>query len=115
MIELETIEKTYGSGDTATPVLKGVSFRIQAGEYVALMGASGTGKSTLMNILGCLDKPTGGQYQLDGTRRGEPGRQCPVAFAKPEDRVCLPAVSSARTDDGTEERDAAADLLGAVP
>jgi len=66
MIELETIEKTYGSGDTATPVLKGVSFRIQAGEYVALMGASGTGKSTLMNIVGCLDKPTGGQYQLDG-------------------------------------------------
>jgi putative ABC transport system ATP-binding protein len=66
MIELETIEKTYGSGETATPVLKGVSFRIQAGEYVALMGASGTGKSTLMNIVGCLDKPTGGQYQLDG-------------------------------------------------
>jgi len=66
MIELETIEKTYGSGLAATPVLKGVSFRIQAGEYVALMGASGTGKSTLMNVLGCLDKPTGGQYQLDG-------------------------------------------------
>lgn len=67
MIELETIEKTYGSGNTATPVLQGISFRVQAGEYVALMGASGTGKSTLMNIVGCLDKPTGGQYQLDGT------------------------------------------------
>ena len=67
MIELETIEKTYGSGNTATPVLQGISLRIQAGEYVALMGASGTGKSTLMNIVGCLDKPTGGQYQLDGT------------------------------------------------
>jgi len=67
MIELEAIDKTYGGGDTATPVLKGVSFRIQAGEYVALMGASGTGKSTLMNIVGCLDKPTGGQFQLDGT------------------------------------------------
>ena len=67
MIELEAIEKTYGTGNTATPVLKGISFRIQAGEYLALMGASGTGKSTLMNVLGCLDKPTGGQYQLDGT------------------------------------------------
>ncbi len=67
MIELEMIEKTYGSGNTATPVLKDITFRIEAGEYVALMGASGTGKSTLMNILGCLDKPTSGQYKLDGT------------------------------------------------
>ena len=67
MIALAMIEKTYGSGNTATPVLKDISFRIEAGEYVALMGASGTGKSTLMNILGCLDKPTSGQYQLDGS------------------------------------------------
>jgi len=67
MIELDAIEKTYGNGNLATPVLKGVSFRIEAGEYVAIMGASGTGKSTLMNVLGCLDKPTGGHYRLDGT------------------------------------------------
>ena len=67
MIELEGIEKTYVAGSVETRVLKGVSFNIQAGEYVALMGASGTGKSTLMNILGCLDKPTAGHYRLDGT------------------------------------------------
>ena len=67
MIELEGIEKTYVAGSVETRVLKGVSFRVQAGEYVALMGASGTGKSTLMNILGCLDKPTAGHYRLDGT------------------------------------------------
>ena len=67
MIELESIEKTYGAGSMETCVLKDISFRIQAGEYVAIMGASGTGKSTLMNILGCLDKPTGGHYRLDGT------------------------------------------------
>lgn len=66
MIELEGIEKTYASGDVITPVLKGVSFNIEPGEYVAIMGASGTGKSTLMNILGCLDKPTAGHYRLDG-------------------------------------------------
>ncbi|MFZ5831783.1 MAG: ABC transporter ATP-binding protein [Planctomycetota bacterium] len=66
MIELEGIEKTYMSGDVSTPVLKGVSFAISPGEYVAIMGASGTGKSTLMNILGCLDKPTAGHYRLDG-------------------------------------------------
>jgi putative ABC transport system ATP-binding protein len=66
MIELESIEKTYTSGDVVTPVLKDVSFRIEPGQYVAIMGASGTGKSTLMNILGCLDKPTAGHYRLDG-------------------------------------------------
>ena len=66
MIELERIEKTYGVGATATPVLKGVSFRIEAGEYVAIMGASGTGKSTLLYVLGCLDKPTAGDYRLGG-------------------------------------------------
>jgi putative ABC transport system ATP-binding protein len=66
MIELEGIEKTYGNGSVSTPVLKGVSFRIEAGQYVAIMGASGTGKSTLMNVLGCLDKPTAGHYRLDG-------------------------------------------------
>jgi putative ABC transport system ATP-binding protein len=66
MIELEEIEKTYGNGSVTTPVLREISFRVEPGEYVAVMGASGTGKSTLMNILGCLDKPTSGQYRLDG-------------------------------------------------
>jgi len=67
MIELAQIDKTYTAGTVQTPVLKGISFKIEAGEYVAIMGASGTGKSTLMNILGCLDKPTGGHYRLDDT------------------------------------------------
>jgi putative ABC transport system ATP-binding protein len=67
MIELEGIEKTYVAGSVATHVLKDVSFRVQEGEFVALMGASGTGKSTLMNILGCLDTPTAGHYRLEGT------------------------------------------------
>ena len=66
MIELNNIEKIYGNGSVTTPVLQGISFRIEPGEYVAIMGASGTGKSTLMNILGCLDLPTGGEYRLDG-------------------------------------------------
>jgi len=66
MIELQNVEKTYGNGDAATPVLKGITFRVEPGEYLAIMGSSGTGKSTLMNVLGCLDKPTAGQYLLDG-------------------------------------------------
>jgi len=66
MIDVQGLEKTYSTGKIVTPVLKGMSFRIERGEYVAIMGTSGTGKSTLMNILGCLDKPTAGHYRLDG-------------------------------------------------
>jgi len=67
MIELHDITKTYGNGAATTGVLKGVSFTIDASEYVAIMGTSGTGKSTLMNILGLLDRASGGRYLLDGT------------------------------------------------
>ena len=67
MIELQGIEKTYTSGEVVTRVLKDITFQVQPGQYLAIMGASGTGKSTLMNILGCLDKPTAGHYRLDGT------------------------------------------------
>ena len=67
MIELNDITKTYGSGEVTTRVLTGVSFTIERGEYVALMGTSGTGKSTLMNIIGLLDHATDGRYLLDGT------------------------------------------------
>jgi len=66
MIEIESIEKVYTVGAVTTRVLKGISFQVKEGEYIAIMGASGTGKSTLMNILGCLDKPTAGHYRLDG-------------------------------------------------
>jgi putative ABC transport system ATP-binding protein len=66
MIQLENLTKNYTKGPVTTEVIKGVSFRIAKGEFVAIMGSSGTGKSTLMNILGGLDQPTGGTYRLDG-------------------------------------------------
>ncbi len=66
VIHLEGIEKSYFMGSQAIPVLKGISLDIFRNEYVALMGPSGSGKSTLMNILGCLDSPTGGKYILNG-------------------------------------------------
>src|SRR5450631_2109253 len=66
IIHLDRIVKSYFMGKQAVPVLKGVSLNIFKNEYVALMGPSGSGKSTLMNILGCLDSPTGGSYILNG-------------------------------------------------
>jgi putative ABC transport system ATP-binding protein len=65
IIRLEDIQKSYFMGNQAIPVLKGITLDIFKNEYVALMGPSGSGKSTLMNILGCLDSPTGGKYILN--------------------------------------------------
>ena len=68
MIRLEAIQKTYPGKGSEGPlnILDGVTLHISPGEYAALLGASGSGKSTLMNIIGCLDIPTGGSYHLDG-------------------------------------------------
>lgn len=66
LIEIKNIIKTYETGDTSFNALDDVSLSIKSGEFVAIMGASGSGKSTFMNMLGCLDKPTSGSYFLDG-------------------------------------------------
>ncbi|GAB2892420.1 ABC transporter ATP-binding protein [Uliginosibacterium flavum] len=66
LIRLNQVTKTYGSGQAAFQALKGISFEIAAGEFVAVMGPSGSGKSTVMNILGCLDVPSGGEYIFMG-------------------------------------------------
>ena len=62
IIEFKNIVKTYGVGDAKTYALNGVNLSIKEGEFVAIMGASGSGKSTAMNMIGCLDKPSSGEY-----------------------------------------------------
>ncbi len=64
---LEHVRKTYGSGDTEVVALDNLCLSVRRGEYLAVMGTSGSGKSTAMNILGCLDRPSSGHYRLNGT------------------------------------------------
>ena len=67
LVSVREVRKTYALGETEVHALRGISVSIHAGDFVAIMGASGSGKSTFMNILGCLDRPTSGEYWLEGT------------------------------------------------
>ena len=66
IVRLEEVSKIYGSGNTTVHALDKVNLVVNQGEYCSIMGASGSGKSTAMNIIGCLDRPTAGNYYLDG-------------------------------------------------
>lgn len=66
MIELKNVTKVYGKGDTAVKALRGVSLTVEDGKFIAIVGKSGSGKSTMMNVIGALDKPTDGEIIADG-------------------------------------------------
>lgn len=74
LIQIDHLTKVYQLGEVEVHALRGVSIRVSKGEFVAIMGASGSGKSTFMNILGCLDKPTKGSYILEGIDVGKLSR-----------------------------------------
>ncbi len=70
LLALQGVTKTYGTGDAQMHALAGINLSINPGEFVAVMGPSGSGKSTCMNILGCLDTPSGGEYRFQGVNVG---------------------------------------------
>ena len=74
VVKVTNVTKVYTMGDQRVEALKGISFSVSPGEFVAIMGASGSGKSTCMNMLGCLDVPSGGEYLLDGVNVGDLSR-----------------------------------------
>src|SRR5262247_4058317 len=74
VVKLENFAKTYHTGEIDVHAVKGVSLEVHPGEFVAIMGASGSGKSTMMNSIGCLDRPTTGHYFLDGVNVGRLSR-----------------------------------------
>ena len=74
LIEFRAVTKIYGSGPAAVHALDGVDLAIDEGAFVAIMGPSGSGKSTAMNIIGCLDTPTGGDYLFQGVEVGRLAR-----------------------------------------
>ncbi len=71
IIDLDRVSRTYQMGHMEVPALAEVSLQVHPGEFLAIVGPSGSGKTTIMNILGCLDRPTAGQYTLDGTPVGD--------------------------------------------
>lgn len=71
VVRLDNVTKVYTMGDQRVEALRGISFSVEQGEFIAIMGSSGSGKSTCMNMLGCLDVPTAGTYLLEGVNVGE--------------------------------------------
>ncbi|NRD20118.1 ABC transporter ATP-binding protein [Winogradskyella eckloniae] len=68
IIKIENLKREFTMGNETVHALKGISYSIKEGEFVTIMGSSGSGKSTMLNILGCLDQPTSGTYEIDGVR-----------------------------------------------
>ncbi len=80
LIEIVQLKKDYYVGEVTVHALRGINMEVTEGEFVAIMGASGSGKSTMLNIIGCLDKPTEGEYILDGTNISDLSKNQLAAF-----------------------------------
>ena len=110
LIRLRGITKVYGEGSTALQALKGVNLDIERGDFVAIMGASGSGKSTAMNTLGCLDTPSGGSYEFQGVRVDSLSRDQRARLRRRYLGFRIPGFQPAGAHLGPGERGVAADL-----
>ena len=108
LISVRDLKKTYDLGETQVHALQGVTLDVMPGEFVALTGPSGSGKSTFMHLLGCLDRPTDGEYLFDGRDVAEPANASWRGFEMRRDRLRLPGIQPAVADDRAGERGAAA-------
>ena len=99
-------------GDVNVHALRGVSLTIREGEFVAIMGASGSGKSTTMNIIGCLDRPTRGTYILDGQDVSEMSKDRAGRYSLSENRLCVSGLQSAFANFSSGKRRVADALRG---
>ena len=110
VIAVKNLTKVYKMGEHEVRALRGVSLDIEHGEFVAVTGPSGSGKSTFMHIAGCLDRPTSGEYILDGKDVSKTSEGRAGARAQPEDRVRVPGLQPADAHDRARQRRAAAAL-----
>ena len=110
VISVRDLTKTYQVGDIEVRALRGASLDVNRGEFVCVTGPSGSGKSTFMHIVGCLDRPTGGQYFLDGKDVSRMSKDELAIIRNTEDRLRLPGLQPAVADDGARQRRAAAAL-----
>ncbi len=99
-IELRDIVKVYGEGATAFRALRGIDLDVSAGDFIAVMGASGSGKSTTMNILGCLDVLTGGSFRFKGVHVERLGRDQRALLRRRYSRIRVSGVQPAFANDG---------------
>ena len=110
LISLRAVTKIYGTGEAEVAALAGIDLDIHDGEFVAVMGPSGSGKSTSMNILGCLDTPTGGHYYFRGADVGRDEQGSAGAAAPALSRLRVPGLQSAEAHHGARKSRTAADL-----